>query len=318
MKIPKSISDAVRSIPDRLRIRIHWKIFLLSLVIATLAWFGIRALNGFATLVTDIPVSIQPPAGWIVLDGGVKTVDISFLGTRESQRFLSRDLVKVSVDLREHTDTAPVRHVFGPADVNAMGAAAVDTIRPDSITVRMDRQITKQVTKIADPRNTFRMARGEGGFVLPQFFRSFRENFRRALPLWLLLVLALAVAGLDIWLFASLSGLLRLLLIPFILLLLLALFTAGYAFPLLSQFDNGVKATLKNALFLSLGYLPRTLLITALNVFPFALLLGNFYFFLYTGFIWVFLYFSAASYLIARLLEKVFAPYREEHKEERT
>ena len=165
---------------------------------------------------------------------------------------------------------------------------------------------------------TFRMARGEGGFVLPQFFRSFRENFRRALPLWLLLVLALAVAGLDIWLFASLSGLLRLLLIPFILLLLLALFTAGYAFPLLSQFDNGVKATLKNALFLSLGYLPRTLLITALNVFPFALLLGNFYFFLYTGFIWVFLYFSAASYLIARLLEKVFAPYREEHKEERT
>jgi YbbR domain-containing protein len=127
--------------------------FLLSLVIATLAWFGIRALNGFSTLVTDIPVSIQPPAGWIVLDAGVKTVDISFLGTRESQRFLSRDLVKVSVDLRDHTDTAPVRHVFRPADVNAMGAATVDTIRPDSVTVRMDRQITKQVPVRMETQN---------------------------------------------------------------------------------------------------------------------------------------------------------------------
>lgn len=153
--------------------------------------------------------------------------------------------------------------------------------------------------------------------MLPQFFRSFRDNFRRALPLWLLIALALAVAGLDIWLFSSISGMLRLVEIPFFLLLLLAVFTAGYAFPLLSQFDNTVKATLKNALFLSLGYLPRTLLITALNVFPFALLLLHFYLFLYTGFIWVFLYFSAASYLIAKLLEKVFSPFREEHKEEK-
>ena len=32
-----------------------------------------------------------------------------------------------------------------------------------------------------------------------------------------------------------------------LLLLLLVLFTAGYAFPLLSQFENGVKTTLKNA-----------------------------------------------------------------------
>ena len=162
----------------------------------------------------------------------------------------------------------------------------------------------------------FRLVRGTEGHVLDAFFRAFRENFRRATPLWLLLALAGGVAVLDIWIFAALTGVLRLVEIPFVLLLLLALFTAGYAFPLQSQFDNTVKGTLKNALILSVGTLPRTLVITALNVFPFALLLLDTYLFLNAGFIWVFLYFSAVAFLNAKLLEKVFAPYREKKEED--
>ena len=162
----------------------------------------------------------------------------------------------------------------------------------------------------------FRIVRGNEGRALGLFFSSFRQCLRRAVPLWLLLALALAAAGLDIWLFAAVPGALRLLGIPFALLLLIALFTAGYAFPLLSQFDNSVRGTLKNALILSLGYLQRTIVITALNVFPFVLLFFNTYLFLTTGFIWVFLYFAAIAVLNAKLLEKVFAPYREEKKEE--
>lgn len=157
----------------------------------------------------------------------------------------------------------------------------------------------------------FRMLSGTEGRSLALFFRAFRQNLRRGIPLWLLLALAGGVAVLDIFLFSGSSGGIRLIELPFMLLLLLAVFTAGYAFPLLSQFDNTVAGTLKNALFLSLGYLPRTLAVTLLNVFPFALLLIDLYLFLSVGFIWVFLYFSAAAYLNAKLLEKVFAPYRE-------
>jgi len=157
----------------------------------------------------------------------------------------------------------------------------------------------------------FCMSRGTEGRLLTVFFRAFRQNLRRGIPLWLLLALAGGVAVLDIIIFSGGSGGLRLIELPFMLLLLLAVFTAGYAFPLLSQFDNTVVGTLKNALFLSLGYLPRTLAVTLLNVFPFALLLTDLYLFLSVGFLWVFLYFSAAAYWNARLLEKVFAPYRE-------
>lgn len=162
----------------------------------------------------------------------------------------------------------------------------------------------------------FRMARGAEGSVLSLFFRAFRQNFRRATGLWLLLLAAGGVAVLDIWLFAAFSGALRLIEIPFVLLLIVTLFAAGYAFPLLSQFENTVKETLKNALALSLGYLPRTLVLTALNVFPAAVLLFDVYLFLNAGFIWVFLWFSAAAFFRAKLLKKVFAPYREERKED--
>lgn len=163
----------------------------------------------------------------------------------------------------------------------------------------------------------FRMVRGKDGkSVIVQFFRAFRQNFRRATLLWLLLLPAGAVLALDLRLFSVVTGVMRYLSIVFLLLMLLVVFTAGYAFPLLSQFENGVKGTLKNALFLSLGYLPRTLAVTALNILPFVLLYFNLYLFLYVGFLWIFLYFSAAAYLNAKTLESVFTPYREPKEEE--
>ena len=164
----------------------------------------------------------------------------------------------------------------------------------------------------------YRLAHGTEGRLLALFFRTFRQSFRRATPVWLLLLIAGGAAALDIRILSPLGGALRLLCVPFFLLLLIALLAAGCAFPLLSQFDNTVRGTLKNAVFLSLGYLPRSLLITALNILPFVLALTDLYLFLTVGFLWVFLYFSAAAYLNMKLLEKVFAPYRAEEKKEET
>lgn len=162
----------------------------------------------------------------------------------------------------------------------------------------------------------FRLSRDRGGQPLAVFFRAFRDNFRPATLLWLVLLLGCGVILLDIRLLSGLQGAPWLLRVPFLLLLVLIFFTGGYAFPLLSQFENSLRQTLKNALILSLGCLPRTLLITALNLFPFALLYYDLYTFLSVGFLWVFLYFAAAAFLIAKLMEKVFAPYRSEEEEE--
>ncbi len=145
--------------------------------------------------------------------------------------------------------------------------------------------------------------------VCRSYFRAFRENFKQGTILWLILALFLVTGFLNTFLLYSLEGGVRYLFLLTGILLVLAVLMFGYTFPLLSQFSNDVRSTLKNALFLSLGYLPRSIPVVALNVFPLALALLDLYVFLQAGFLWVFLYFSAAAYLNSLLLKKVFSRY---------
>lgn len=144
MKILKNISD---------KLGVRGRLLLMSIATAVLVWYGLQVMTGFGTRVTDIPVTVQPPPGWIVLDTSTRTVDLDFLGTREDLRLLNRDLVKVTVDLRSHTDTAPCVHRFEDADINAPGMPVMKRASPGQITVRMDRQATKQVPVRLDTQN---------------------------------------------------------------------------------------------------------------------------------------------------------------------
>ena len=109
--------------------------------------------------------------------------------------------------------------------------------------------------------------------------------------------------------FQAFSGPLRYSCILFTLLFVIALFTGSYTFPLLSRFHNDTRSTLKNALALSIGYFPRSVLVAIINAFPFYLVLNNLYLFLQTGFIWISVYFSAGAYINSLLLKKIFARY---------
>lgn len=145
--------------------------------------------------------------------------------------------------------------------------------------------------------------------IFRTYFRSFRENFKQSTILFLILALLLLALFFDTLLLFSMTGWLRYGCVLTGFLLVLAVLMYSYAFPLLSQFANSTRQTLKNSLFLSLGYLTRSLLIGALNVFPLALALLNLYTFLQTAMMWAFLYFSAAAYFNSLLLKKVFAHY---------
>ncbi len=144
MKILKTIHD---------RLGPRGRTLLLSVATAVLVWYGLQVMTGFGTRITDIPVTVQPPPGWLVLDASTRTVDLDFLGTREDLRLLNRDLVKVTVDLRDHTDTAPFVHTFADTDINAPGMPIMKRASPGQITVRVDRQATKQVPVRLDTQN---------------------------------------------------------------------------------------------------------------------------------------------------------------------
>lgn len=145
--------------------------------------------------------------------------------------------------------------------------------------------------------------------LIKSYFAAFKENFKQGTVLWLIILLCGATACINIYIFYIMSGVIPFLYVLFLFLLVLVILIASYTFPLISQFNNSNKSTLRNALILCLGYLPRSILIAGLNVLPFVMLLTNFYLFLNTAFIWISLYFSSAAYLNSILLKKVFAPY---------
>lgn len=161
----------------------------------------------------------------------------------------------------------------------------------------------------------FRMDTDREEGIFRSYFRAFRENFRQGTLLWLILALFGSACLVNMVLFSGLGGALQLLWAVFAVLLAVAVLIFSYAFPLLSLFSNSTKETLKNALLLGLGYLPRTLIVSALNIFPWAMLILNLYAFLHMGFAWVFLYFSAAAYCNSQLLKRVFAPYLDTKEE---
>ena len=145
--------------------------------------------------------------------------------------------------------------------------------------------------------------------VCRSYFRAFRENFWQGTILWLIAVVFFGAGIVNVFLFYSMEGPLHYLFLLMTVLMVLGVLMYSYAFPLISQFSNKTLPTLKNAFCLSLGYLPWSLVIAVVNVFPLALALVDLYLFLQMGFVWAFLYFSAAAYINALLLKKVFAPY---------
>lgn len=155
----------------------------------------------------------------------------------------------------------------------------------------------------------FQMGTEKESGIFRTYAHAFRENFKQGTIVWLVLALFLAAGVLNTLLFYALEGMLHFLFLLTAVLLVLAVLMFSYAFPLMSQFSNDTRSTLKNSLFLSLGYLPRSLLVAALNVFPLMLALLDLNLFLQVGFLWIFLYFSSAAYLNSLLLKKVFAQY---------
>lgn len=159
----------------------------------------------------------------------------------------------------------------------------------------------------------FPMDTPKEGSLLRTYFRAFRENFRQGTVLGLLFLLFFAATIVNMVQFSQIGGLFgKLLLVLTACILSVLVMMFSYTFPLQSQFQNAVPNTLKNALLLSIAHLPRTFVICSVNCFPWAFFLMNLYAFARISLLWLFLYFSAAAFFNSRLLQKVFAPYREE------
>ena len=114
-----------------------------------------------------------------------------------------------------------------------------------------------------------KIVRGEEGYLIKGFFKSFKQNFRQATTIWLLMLLVILVYVGDSLIF-NYSGLTfpKPLVIAVVAVAVLLAMAAVYVFPLQARFENTVKNTLKNAMILAFVNLPKTLLTVGCYVLP--------------------------------------------------
>ncbi len=105
---------------------------------------------------------------------------------------------------------------------------------------------------------SLKVAKDEESCLTRAFFHSFRENFRQSTIIWLILLAAGLVLGVDGYVFYHMrfdSVLWTLGTAAFIVALTAYAIILMYIFPLLARFDNTVRAMFKNALMIGMRFL---------------------------------------------------------------
>lgn len=114
-----------------------------------------------------------------------------------------------------------------------------------------------------------KMVRNEEGYITRSFFKSFKQNFKQATVIWLMILAATAVLAGDAFIL-SYSGLVfpSWLRIAVTVVGVVLMFTLMHVFPVLSRFENSIKNTFKNSLFMGILTFPKTLLMMVCWMVP--------------------------------------------------
>lgn len=159
---------------------------------------------------------------------------------------------------------------------------------------------------------TLKMAKNEEGYITQSFFKSFKQNFKQSTVIWLIYLVVSVVLVLDLRIAngGSLAGIFdsnavsNVVIVSVSLMGVLLLMTETYVFPILAQFDNTVKNTVKNAFFISIRHLPYTFLMLVLAAIPVVLM-----WFTPAAFLLIFIIFALVAYINSTFFTKIFANY---------
>lgn len=154
---------------------------------------------------------------------------------------------------------------------------------------------------------TMKMAEDRDSGIIKTFWKGYKDNLKKSIPLTCLLLLCAGVLAADFHVLGAkdaagasvmYGGCIALAII------LAAVY--GYVFPLLAKFENTVKNTLLNGAKLAITHLPQTVVITILNALPGVWLLISPETFSLIFWIWVFAGTGIVAYVNSILLIRIF------------
>ena len=165
---------------------------------------------------------------------------------------------------------------------------------------------------------TLKMVKNEEAYIFKSYFVAFKENFKISFLTGLLLLVALIILGFDYRIVTASGGDMGAFFqILFLALIFICLVVGLYVFPYIARFENGLKASFKNAVLIAIASLPWTLALVALTggavvVSIFVIPLQ------YTILIWFLVGFALLAYGQSFVFRQVFAKYepKEDAEEE--
>ena len=158
---------------------------------------------------------------------------------------------------------------------------------------------------------TMKMARNEESYIVKSFFKSFRENFKQATIIWLILLVAGMLLGMDFRIAQQVesTGLLKVVTYGLYMVALIYAMVLSYIFPLLAKFDNTIKNTFKNAMLMSIRHLPFTIVILLVGFAPAIATLTIPIVLAYGLIVWIMVGFSLIAFLNSLMFVRIFDHY---------
>lgn len=118
-----------------------------------------------------------------------------------------------------------------------------------------------------------KLVRGEEGYIVKDFFKSFKLNFKQATIIWFIMLVLIFVFVGDYFI-VNYSGIAfpEKMGIVLMVIAILVFVVSTYIFPVLSHFENTIKNTIKNGCIMGIMAAPKALLMAALTVAPVVLI----------------------------------------------
>ena len=116
---------------------------------------------------------------------------------------------------------------------------------------------------------TLKMARNEESYIIRSFFKSFKQNFKQATVINLIMLAVAAILYMDLRIVGNIDGTMsQVLYIVFFAFGILYMMVFLYIYPVLAKFYNSIKNTFRNAFLMAIRHLPYTVLMAVITLLP--------------------------------------------------
>lgn len=159
---------------------------------------------------------------------------------------------------------------------------------------------------------TLKMVGREEGYIIKDFFKAFKENFKKSTIIWLGLLMVGSIIGLDFVAIREISkGIRNIVMIFLEIALILYIIEFIFVFPLLARFENTIRNTLINGFLIPVSRLPHAIAVLLLTMMCVTVTLLNQFTVMAGAVIWSIIGVALLAFANSFILHRIFKEYEE-------